>query len=177
MSSRHLYEIVHAGPCFEDLWVFGSREEIESVLDGTATKIRGLVDPSDGDRADIDLTIEMGFDLLDAWCHFDYSSKVDHTDLWLLIDDFRLLHADLTCRSAATGMQALDAYPWGHLMLDNDLGPNSSKEGWQILEWALECNCLPPHVQLVTSNSAARARMELALKSAGYSYCRDGWRK
>lgn len=157
--------------------VHGRKSEIEEILEGTGARITGRGEVDCQYKVDIDLLTAMGYDLLDSWCHFDYNLKIDHTNMWLLIDDVRMLNADLTCRSSVSGMQALDAYPWGHLMLDNDLGPNSPREGWQVLEWALECNCLPPHVQLVTSNSAARARMELALRSAGYTDCRDGWRK
>lgn len=96
---------------------------------------------------------------------------------WLLIDDVRTYEVDQICRTAHEGKKALkENGPWHVLMLDNDLGiqfdPETNQEvkteGWQVLEWAIENSCLPPRLQLVTSNSRARLRMILALEQEGY---------
>lgn len=92
----------------------------------------------------------------------------DYSDRWLHIDDVRTLGADLTVRTSAEGKSQLLAHKWGHLILDNDLGLNQ-EEGWEILRWALEHDCCPPHVQLVTANPVARSNMENMLRDRGYT--------
>jgi len=93
----------------------------------------------------------------------------------LLIDDMRTMEADETARTAREGMEALMSCEFTHLLLDNDLG--SDFEGRHILKWAIENQCVPDNVLLVTSNPVARRAMEDMLKfDLEYNHNRStGW--
>jgi hypothetical protein len=84
----------------------------------------------------------------------------------LLIDDFRELNCDKTCRTVADGIKALQEQIWDELYLDHDLGIYASDErtGYDVLCW-LEANpqFLPKKIILVTSNPVGRQRMQQAL--------------
>jgi len=95
----------------------------------------------------------------------------------LLIDDIRNeemcgvtdIEFDITARTSAHGKQALKDNPVTHLWLDNDLGMGQ-EEGWEIMNWAIANDCLPPHVTLVTANPVSKRRMEQALcNDVGYT--------
>ncbi len=97
-------------------------------------------------------------------------------DFFLLIDDVRSYeNVEHTARTSEEGRQALLDLPVTHLLLDNDLGPEQD-EGHQILQWALDSECLPKFVLLVTANVVARKRMEGMLFQAEYKFNRrNGW--
>lgn len=87
----------------------------------------------------------------------------------LLIDDFRTFDMDHTARTAQEGRQALLSFPVTHLYMDHDLGDESEPTGYDVLVWALERECCPKHVQMVTSNPVGRDKMGAALENAGYT--------
>jgi len=87
--------------------------------------------------------------------------------MWLLIDDVRDLNVDVIARNPDAAYKMLSLGGWECILFDNDLG--TEIEGYQILDWALERNLIPDHVQLVTSNTVALARMQSALTTAGYT--------
>lgn len=86
----------------------------------------------------------------------------------LLIDDVRIIDCDHTARNARDGIKALKSFPVTHLYLDHDLGDVDEPSGYDVLNMAIERNCLPPNVFLITANPVGRDRMVAALKSAGY---------
>lgn len=98
------------------------------------------------------------------------------TDRYLLIDDIRDIVADRVARTAREGMDALKCCEYTHLMLDNDLGVVGGMEGRDILKWALDNNCVPANILLVTSNVVAKKAMEDMLRyDLGYNYHRGWW--
>ncbi len=56
-----------------------------------------------------------------------------------------------------------------HLSLDHDLGDDDHGTGYDVLLWLEEACALngftPPHIKVHSANSAARIKMELAIKS------------
>jgi len=94
----------------------------------------------------------------------------------LLIDDIRNeemcgvtdIKFDITARTSYHGVAALEHNPVTHLWLDNDLGYGSI-DGWEILNWARDNDCLPDHITLVTANPVSKRRMEDTLRNdVGY---------
>lgn len=80
---------------------------------------------------------------------------------FLLIDDVRSYNnVEHTARTAQAGRKALLSFPVTHLLLDNDLGPESDMEGIDVLQWARDRNCVPEKVIIVSSNGPCRKRME-----------------
>lgn len=87
--------------------------------------------------------------------------------MWLLIDDMRdSMGCDAVARTANGARKLLKECKWDGLCLDHDLG--GSETGYDILMWAIENFCVPPLVQLVTSNPVGRDRMGAALVEAGW---------
>ena len=86
----------------------------------------------------------------------------------LLIDDVREIGADHIARTPREGQKALLAFPVTHLYLDHDLGDPGTATGYDVLNWALERDCVPPRVMLITMNPVGRKNMENALENAGY---------
>ncbi len=95
----------------------------------------------------------------------------------LLIDDLRNekmcgatgIKFDIISRISINGQHALLNNPVTHLWLDNDLG-DGQMDGWEILNWARDNNCIPPHVTLVTANPVGRRKMEEILRNdVGYT--------
>lgn len=94
--------------------------------------------------------------------------------MWLLIDDIRNREdADVIARSSQVAMRLLEDNNFEGVIFDNDLG--ETKEGWEILEWAIYHGVLPDKVEIITSNPSARSRMELALRSEGYKKVGNRW--
>jgi len=105
---------------------------------------------------------------------------------YLLIDDIRgedhVGKMDHIARTAPEGRKVLAersllGRPVTHLILDNDLGPEQDMEGIEILQWARDKGIVPPNVAIVSSNTPAKARMELLLfHDMKYTYNRStGW--
>jgi len=89
--------------------------------------------------------------------------------MYLLVDDIRNTPSDFIARTyeaAELSLWSLKAYITV-LILDHDLG--EEKTGYDLCVWALEHNCLPREVQLVTSNPVGRENIKLALINAGYA--------
>ena len=91
------------------------------------------------------------------------------TEFHLLIDDIRTFEMDHIARTPSDGRKALLTFPVTHLYLDHDLGDVDLPTGYDVLVWALMRGCVPPNVQLVTSNPVGRDRMIAALENAGYT--------
>lgn len=93
-------------------------------------------------------------------------------ELHLLIDDIRNVGEDIVCRTPGGGKICLETQPVSHLYIDHDLGPdldgNEYENGYKVVCWALENDCCPPHVQIVSSNPVGRKNIEAALQQAGY---------
>lgn len=89
--------------------------------------------------------------------------------MYLLVDDLRNTPTDFIARTYEAAEIALwNLRPYiTVLILDHDLG--EEKDGYDLCKWALEHNCLPREVQLVTSNPVGRENIRLALINAGYS--------
>jgi len=102
-------------------------------------------------------------------------------ELHLLIDDVRDINVDITARTPETGKRILQSQPITHLYLDHDLGQDSDgnevDNGYKVLNWAIENDCVPANVIVVYSNPVGRTNIERALEYEGYK--RDGswWRK
>jgi hypothetical protein len=95
-------------------------------------------------------------------------------DKWLLIGDVRNLNCDETQRTFDSGLEALRRERWATLCIDHDLGEKEErKNGYQIINVAIEEGILPPHVQIVASNPAGMRNIQRALLSVGYD-SRDG---
>jgi len=97
-------------------------------------------------------------------------------ELYLLIDDVRIVEGmDVVARTAVEGRVALLQHPVTHLVLDNDLGANQDMEGYDVLMWAIQNDCVPAHVSIISANPVARKRIEAALiHDLDYMY-QDGW--
>ena len=92
--------------------------------------------------------------------------------MWLLIDDLRDLGTEAIARTPEAARKLLAIGGWDCVCFDHDLG--CAESGYQLLNWALQQRCLPPRVQLVTSNPVGRADRTAALLAAGY-VSRDGY--
>ena len=82
----------------------------------------------------------------------------------LLIDDIKNLAGwDVIARNAAVGKMILQAFSASitHLGIDHDLGGRCS--GYDILKWALDNNCLPPVVEIVSMNPVGAKNMKMFL--------------
>ncbi len=88
--------------------------------------------------------------------------------LWVLIDDKRDLNCDITARTAEEGKRVLKEYKGriSVLCLDHDLGEEVN--GYHVAVWAILNNCMPPKVQLVTSNPVGRKNIESLLRTNKY---------
>jgi hypothetical protein len=96
--------------------------------------------------------------------------------MWLLVDDIRTGgNEDVIARTPQAGKELLSKISWEGVILDHDLGDYSTETGYDVLCWALEHNCLPNHVHLITSNPVGRQRMRVALEHACY-HTKDGLR-
>lgn len=96
---------------------------------------------------------------------------------YLLIDDQRSFEKmDGIARTAKDGKEQLLNNSVTHLVLDNDLG--EEYEGVDILKWAIENNCVPPNIYLITSNVVAKRRMEdILYYELHYKFIEQWWRK
>jgi len=88
--------------------------------------------------------------------------------MYLLIDDMRNIHADITARTAEAGKAILEKLSGSIdcLGIDFDLGGEIS--GYDIARWALERGYLPRKVQIVSMNPPGRKAIQAALLDAGY---------
>ena len=88
--------------------------------------------------------------------------------MFFIIDDERTLGCELIARNAKVGKLILSELS-KHiecLCIDHDLG--TLETGYDVINWALANNCLPNHVQIVTSNPPGRENIAKALIAAGY---------
>jgi len=88
--------------------------------------------------------------------------------VWLIIDDERTLGCDVIARTAEAGMEVLHSMSdcFECLCIDHDLGPG--KSGFYVIGWALDKNCLPDQVQIVSQNPVGAQNIRNLLKDAGY---------
>jgi hypothetical protein len=93
-------------------------------------------------------------------------------ELHLLIDDLRTVGEDIVARTPEDGKRALKECPVTHLYIDHDLGLDPKggeyENGYKVICWAIENGCLPPNVQIVSSNPVGRGNIEAALHQEGY---------
>jgi len=95
-------------------------------------------------------------------------------DFYLLIDDIRDQYdVEHTARTADEGMLALKTLPVTHLLIDHDLG--EGKSGYDVINWAIENDVLPPRVFIVSANPVGRNNIGRALESVGYTFKINGW--
>lgn len=95
-------------------------------------------------------------------------------EFYLLIDDLRDQYmVEKVARTAAAGILALKTLPVTHLLIDHDLG--EEKDGYDVINWAIEHKCLPPNVFIVSANPVGRNRIAAALNSLGYKFEISGW--
>lgn len=100
----------------------------------------------------------------------------------LAIDDVRSCdYANIVARTYLDGVDALSKMgPWDELHLDNDIGAVEQQysptgkpyEGYDVLtlmEAAFPNSLLPKVVNILTSNSSARQKMQSALTKMGYT--------
>lgn len=101
--------------------------------------------------------------------------------LHLLIDDLREVGQDIVARTPHEGKLALQAHPVTHLYIDHDLGldtnGNEYDNGYKVICWAIENECLPPFVQIVSSNPVGRRNIEAALTQQQYVNKGKYWSK
>ena len=102
-------------------------------------------------------------------------------ELHLLIDDMRSVNEDVVARTPEDGKACLATQPVTHLYIDHDLGPdpdgNEYDNGYKVVCWAIENDCLPPNVQIVSSNPVGRKNIEAALQYEGYIRRGNYWVK
>lgn len=89
--------------------------------------------------------------------------------MWLLIDDIRDVGSDVIIRNVESAKKILGAMSSSidFLSIDHDLGIGET--GYDILKWALERNCVPDQVQLVTNNPVGRKNMKNLLEDYNYT--------
>lgn len=96
--------------------------------------------------------------------------------MWLLVDDIRTgCGEDVIARTPNAGKELLSKISWEGVILDHDLGNVEIETGYDVLCWAIDNNCLPHNVHLITSNPVGRQRMRSALENVDY-YTKDGLR-
>jgi len=93
----------------------------------------------------------------------------------LLIDDMRdpaMFGCTEVARTSDAALAALKKVHWDRVYFDNDLGPKSEKEGWEIVAWMMRGGVpeelWPEELAVVSSNPAARANIESKFRSMGY---------
>lgn len=89
---------------------------------------------------------------------------------WLLIDDTRNLNCDNIARTYEEGLFFLRNEKWDVLCIDHDLGEEDErKNGYTLINIAIEEGVLPRRVQIVSSNPVGVKNIALALMSSGYT--------
>jgi hypothetical protein len=93
--------------------------------------------------------------------------------MWLIIDDKRTLGCDIVVRTPWVGKQVLRSMVGliEVLCIDHDLGVGES--GYDVVKWALENNCLPAQVQIVSQNPVGAQNIQNLLGNVGYK-TKDG---
>lgn len=89
----------------------------------------------------------------------------------LIIDDERTLGCDLIARTPEAGKKVL-RYMWQKidmLCIDHDLG--FGENGCDVIKWAIENECLPTKVQIVTMNPVGRKNIaDVLVHDAWYTH-------
>lgn len=88
--------------------------------------------------------------------------------MYLLIDDVGDF-CDVIARNSKAARVLLKLKCWIEVGMENDLGPDSDEQGWEILRWALKEGFAPNRVHIVTSNPGAWRTMCADLKDHGYT--------
>lgn len=91
----------------------------------------------------------------------------------LLIDDVRTFDVEHIARTPEEAKRILKEQNITHLYLDHDLGVDES--GYDIVNWAIENDCLPKWIQIVSMNPVGRMNIERALRSEGYVCIKGFW--
>ena len=92
----------------------------------------------------------------------------------LVIDDCKDFGGDIIARNASAGKAVLKALSnvITTTYIDFDLGSNET--GADVVEWAIQNNCLPKEVQIISMNPPGRKILEGLLVDAGYQKQVDG---
>ena len=96
--------------------------------------------------------------------------------MYLIIDDGRSLGCQIIARTAQAGKDILYNFAGTFnsqglpsiecLCIDYDLG--TGENGYDVIKWAIEHNCLPNRIQVVTMNPVGRKNIVAALINADY---------
>lgn len=88
--------------------------------------------------------------------------------MYFIIDDERTLGCELIARTAKVGKLILSELSnrIECLCIDHDLG--TLETGYDVINWAVENDCLPKHVQVVSMNPVGKENIARALVAAGY---------
>lgn len=91
----------------------------------------------------------------------------------LLIDDTRLVKADMVCKTYEEGLRALIEEKWDTVYIDYDL--EGDKTGYDILNGFISsgCNKRPGNIIVTTANKKGKQEINIALMELGYTYIRD----
>lgn len=90
--------------------------------------------------------------------------------MWLIVDDMRELGCNIIARTPEAGMHVLCAMSdvIECLCIDHDFGERSEKDGTDVIKFAIENNCLPDRVQIVSQNPVGVDRIRNLLIDEGY---------
>ena len=92
--------------------------------------------------------------------------------MWLIIDDAKeACGYDIVARTAQAGIAILTSMPEAidHLYIDFDLGLRSGNHnGSDVIKFAIEADCLPKHVSIVSMNPPGQRILRGLLEDAGY---------
>jgi microsomal dipeptidase-like Zn-dependent dipeptidase len=91
--------------------------------------------------------------------------------MYILVDDQRTLGADIICRNYNAAIQVLkDIKTTNEICLGIDFDLGEDKTGEDVVKFALENNCCPAWVQIVSMNPVGRKRITDLLIDHGYQH-------
>lgn len=88
----------------------------------------------------------------------------------LLIDDIRTIEGCRIARNYFTGLHLLRNQKWDELLLDHDLGPESTVRGVEFTGYNVMCwleehlEHLPKKITCISANPVGRKRIEQVIK-------------
>ena len=88
--------------------------------------------------------------------------------MWLIVDDMRELGCNVIARTPEAGMKVLSVMVGviECLCIDHDFG--TGKNGTDVIKFAIQSNCLPDRVQIVSQNPVGTENIRNILIDAGY---------
>ena len=89
--------------------------------------------------------------------------------MWLIIDDERTLGCKVIARTAEAGKVILSRCyrDITCLCIDHDLGEGET--GYDVIKWAIQNECCPDQVQIVSQNPVGAENIRNVLKDNGYA--------